>query len=297
MLFLLLTILTSVSLILIFRALETYNANTFPVIVVNYLTCSLMGLFLVEDIGNIGQVIYQPSFPFAIFLGTMFIVAFNLIGLSARVEGVTATAVAHKLSVVIPVVAAYFLYDDSFGPIKILGIILALSAVYLSTHKPKQEDKKARPRWAILLPILVFVGSGIVDATVKYVEHHFLRGVAYDDFLVFLFATAFILGFLALVVSLILKKTSFGSKELLWGVVLGVPNYGSMYFMIKTLEFSGFESSEVFPLINIGVVAAAAVLAKVIFKEKLSAVNLLGLGLAIIAIILISWYKLIPLFF
>ena len=103
-----------------------------------------------------------------------------------------------------------------------------------------------------------------------------------------LFGTAFVSGFIGLLSTRLKGQYSVGWKEVMAGIALGVPNYFSLYFLLRALEHSGMESSAVLPIINIGVVTTAALVAFVIFREKLSIINLAGIGLAIAAIAMLS---------
>jgi uncharacterized membrane protein len=97
---------------------------------------------------------------------------------------------------------------------------------------------------------------------------------------------AFIFGTLFFVFQLLNQKTKFEPTSALWGMALGIPNYFSMYFLVETLAI--FPATFIFPINNIGIVALSTLLAFVVFKEKLSVKNWLGLALALGAILLIS---------
>lgn len=69
---------------------------------------------------------------------------------------------------------------------------------------------------------------------------------------------------------------------------LGVPNYFSLYFLIKALQNKNLESATIFTLINIGVILLSTFFGILLFKEKLIKQNYLGIALAIIAVILVT---------
>ena len=78
-------------------------------------------------------------------------------------------------------------------------------------------------------------------------------------------------------------------RNVVAGVCLGLPNYGSIYFLLQTFEHSNMESSVIFPINNMGIVAFSAIAAFVLFREQLSALNWLGIVLSIAAIGVISF--------
>ena len=77
-------------------------------------------------------------------------------------------------------------------------------------------------------------------------------------------------------------------KNILAGIALGIPNYGSIYFLIKALDMHNLESSVIFPVNNVGIVALSVVCARILFNENLSLKNIVGVILAIISIALMN---------
>lgn len=289
MLNLLLCILTTTALLLVFKLLPRFNIKTYPTIVVNYWVCVACGILLEGQAPPIMEIAGRSWFGLSIFLGFLFILGFNFIGASTRVAGITVTAIANKMSLVVPIAAAFILYNDEVLPLKIAGIIIALSSIILTTIKPQQEDQEKGTFWKkMLLPALVFVSSGIVDTMVNFVQKRHLEGISKDEFLIFLFGTAAVLGTTGLAIRYFTHKETINWKVILAGIALGVPNYGSIYFLMLSLESSNLQSSTVFPLINIGVVSLSTVIAYFAFKEKLTKLNLGGIALAIIAILLLA---------
>lgn len=286
----LLCILSTTSLLVTFKVVGQKNIQTFPTIVINYLACVVTGIIVRGHFPPVGTILHEPWLHLALILGVLFITVFNLIGMSSFKAGVTITALANKMSLVIPITAAFILYGDSVSFIKIAGIILALVAMFMATYRDRaaREAGKANRFNLIILPILVFIGSGTVDTLVNYVQAVHLVGISYAGFLIFLFLTAASIGLAVLPFYLIKKKVGFGYRELIAGIVLGVPNYASLHFMLRSLEHSGLESTVVFPLINIGVITLSTLIAYFYFKEQLTKVNLAGVGLALAAIAILS---------
>ena len=96
------------------------------------------------------------------------------------------------------------------------------------------------------------------------------------------------MGTIALIFGIFLGKQKLAFKNVLGGLILGIPNYGSIYFLLKTLNNENWDSSIVFPVNNIGIVCLSVLFALLIFKEKLSKANYLGLTLAILSIVLMA---------
>lgn len=251
---------------------------------VNYFVAACAGFLHSSDAIqtiNLSQATFVSN---SLLLGIVFISLFNIMALTAQKNGASVAAIANKMALVIPVCFAVFLYNESLGPIKILGIVLALSGVYLSTAKKEKKEKNG-----IWLPIILFVGSGFIDTFLKYTEATSLNTESDSKlFTALTFLTAFSIGLITLIIKKELFKISF--KTLVGGLILGVINYGSIYFLIQCLKQSAMDSSTIFPINNVGVVLLTSFLALAIFKEQLNLKNKVGILLSVLAIILISLY-------
>ena len=137
------------------------------------------------------------------------------------------------------------------------------------------------------LSIIVFISSGVLDSVIKYTQQYYLPEDETILFLPVVFSVAFICGLIVLFFSR--KKETFHPKNILWGFILGIPNYASIYFLFKTLEIKGFESSVIFPMNNMGIVAASSIFSFLLFKEHFTKLNWIGIALSIIAITLIAF--------
>ncbi|GAB2776122.1 hypothetical protein GCM10010465_23390 [Actinomadura fibrosa] len=216
----------------------------------------------------------------------MFIAVFYLAAITTQRSGLSVVSVATKMSVAIPVLFGIFLYNESTGFIKVTGIVCALVAVYLTSIK-KREGIKIRKR-NLIFPLLVFFGSGIIDTTLKYLETTY---VAETDVAVFsstIFGIAGIIGTGILIFQGVQGKLRLQFKNLLGGIALGIPNFGSIYFLVLALRSGGVESSTIFPLNNVAIVMISTFLGILLFRERMLKKNWIGIGLAVVSIILIA---------
>ncbi len=85
-----------------------------------------------------------------------------------------------------------------------------------------------------------------------------------------------------------LANFKFELKSVAAGIILGVPNYFSIFFIIKALETNILKSAQLFPVLNISNVVLTALVGLLAFKEKLNLLNVIGVLLAIISILLIA---------
>ncbi len=291
MIYLILSILSSTGILLTFKGFNRYAINTFHAIVINYFICVLIGFAVLQDVGFVYEYIAANWLPFAVGLGILFIGGFYLISLTAQKIGATAAAIANKLSVGVPVVAAFFLYNDSLSPLKLIGICIALVALYCSSIRDDSHNIKLSKLSQLLLPLSVFLVGGIIDTTIKYVQHYYLTPHTYHNFVTWLFGSAFVVGTIGVMYQGAMYKLKLNKSTVIGGTILGIFNYGSIYFLVEALNIPGWESSAIFPINHVGIVSLAAVGAYLIFNERLSRLNKFGLFLAILAIIFIYFAK------
>ncbi len=285
MTYLLLSILFATGLFVIFKYFGIYKVDVLKAIVVNYIVAFIFGLLSTEKNIAFVEIPNQPWFIGALVLGAMFVSIFFVMAMAAQKNGVSVASVAGKMSVVIPVLFGLFLYNESVTFLKVIGIIIALIAVYLASVK---EEKSAIKKAGLLFPILLFFGSGAIDTTLKYVEVNFVPKEEVAIFSGSLFAFAAFFGLIILGIKSTIKKEPFGAKNLIAGIVLGIPNYYSIVFLIKALQVEGFESSTLFTINNVGIVIVSTLVGLLLFKEHFSVKNKIGVFLAIVGIILVT---------
>lgn len=296
MIYLLGSILLASYLTIAFKLCERFKINKLQAILFNYLTCAITGSLMIGAVPDYVGYTEEPWFMYAIMMGTLFFVTFNLIALAVQKSGLAVASVASKLSLVIPFMVSVILYNESAGWLKIAGIVLALVAVVLTLYPAKTiENSIAKTTGLsfdkIILPLIVFIGTGLVDTMVKYVQHHFITDANNDDFFISSFSAAFVVGFLFFIVQLLRGKESFQPKSLLAGIAIGIPNYFSIWCLVRVLKNFGGSSSVIIPVNNMGIVLFSALVAWLFFKEKLTLVNWLGIALSMGAILLIAFGK------
>ena len=286
MIYLLLSILASTIIFIIFKLFEKFNINILQAIVVNYCIAFTTGILAYKGTITISQLPNLDWFYYTLVLGALFIIVFNLMAITTQRSGLSVVSVATKMSVVIPVLFGLLYYNENLGAIKLFGIGIALIAVYLTSNKSNQVisvNKKS-----IVLPILVFIGSGIIDTSIKFLEDAYVANNDVPLFSAIIFLAAAIIGFIIIIIQVMSGSFKFEFKNVIAGICLGVPNYFSIYFLVKTLRSDILESSGIFAINNVSIVTLSTFAGIFLFKEKLIRKNWIGIGLAILSIILIS---------
>ena len=285
MFYLLISICISSFLFVIFKLFDVLKVNTFQAIVVNYFVAAVLGFYLSNNSVSFQEIPNQPWFIGAFLLGIMFILVFNVMALTSQKNGLSVASVSSKMSVVIAIVFGVWYYEESLGFVKLFGILLALIAVYLTSVKEKKETTVKQV--SLLFPILLFFGSGAIDTSLKFIETRFVEEGGVPLFSATIFGCAFILGMIILLYQIIRGSFRLEFKNILGGILLGVPNYFSIVYLLKALSTDGMESSTAFTLNNVGIVILSTLFGLFIFKEKLIWKNWLGIVIAIVSILLV----------
>lgn len=286
MIYLALSILSSVIIFVTFKLFGRFRIHIIHAIVVNYIVACSCGLFFYEEPVSITQLGSFGWFYYTLALGALFILVFNLMAVTTQRSGLSVVSVATKMSVVIPIIFGLLYYKESFGLLKAIGIFLALMAVYLASIKSK--DGLAIRTKDLIFPFLVFVGSGIIDTSIKYLENSYVAENDVPLFSAIIFGSAAGLGLLFLSYEALRGKFVFQIKNVIGGIALGIPNYFSIYFLVKALRSDMLDSSGIFTVNNVAIVMISTLIGIILFKEKLLPKNWLGIILAVISIILVT---------
>jgi drug/metabolite transporter (DMT)-like permease len=289
MLFLIASIVLASYLTLSFKVVERLRISIFQTIVFNYVACVVAGSVFTGYLPITTTTFSQPWFKWALLMGGSFITIFNIVGVTTQKIGVAVASVANKLSMVIPFVCSIWLYNEITTGLKWVGIVLALIAVYLTMRQAPDNKNAVSNKWLLFLPVILFITSGLLDTMIKYVEQHFLNETNNNEYLITAFASAGIIGLCLLFLVVITGKQKFDYRAIVAGFGIGVPNYFSIWCLLRVLKQYAGNSSAIIPINNMGIVLFSAVMAWIVFKEKLSIVNWAGIILSLGAIALIAY--------
>ena len=282
--FLVLSIVFSTFINLIFKWFSVFEVDKIQAILVNYLVCFIIGLVLSGDY-DILNIVVSDWFKYCILLGCLFVAIFFSMAMTTEKYGVSVNAVSAKMSVVIPVLFAYAYNSEKFSIQFILGILLSLFSIYLITKK----NQTIIQRKYVYLPIIVFLGSGLIDTSLKLLELNYSNAISINTISYSIFLGAFIVGTTFYTIKERLNFNNWLSRNMISGVILGIPNYFSIYFLLLAIKSFSLKSAFVFGINNIGIVLLSTLLSVIIFREKLSSINKFGVLVSILSIILIAY--------
>lgn len=280
MLFLILSILCSVTVGVIFKVGRKYTLNTTQIVAWNYVFALLLCYFFYSpDLTAI-----DTSAPWSIYipLGILLPTIFLFLAASIKHMGIVKTDAAQRLSLFIPVLAAWLLFNEEFNSIKLIAFLIALPALVLILSK---KTDNLNNKW--IYPAAVLVGFGAIDILFKQIA--LTTSLPFTTSLFIVFGISLILILVVVLYEIALKKAAFKSNNLLFGALVGVFNFGNILFYLKAHQAFAKNPSTVFAAMNMGVIIIGSIVGIVVFKEKVSRYNYFGLLLAIVAIVLITF--------
>ncbi len=192
--------------------------------------------------------------------------------------GLARSEAAQRLSLVIPLIAAFTLYQQSFSSLKGVGIICALLAVFALTHSNHRYTHQRQ--WFYL--IIVWLGYGLADLMFKRMA---LTGGLFISALAIVFTLALLLTLSYLKI----KTVTWHSQSILMGLPLGLLNFANIYCYIRAHQVLPKDPALVFASMNIGVIIGGLILGILLFSERLSHYHWLGILTAIPAVLLLAY--------
>jgi len=285
MIYLLLCILSTAGIMVVFKIAGNLRLDTFRIIVINYFTAAILG-FSFAGLPSV-SILNAGWMKMSVIIGILFIVMFFVIALSTQKAGIAVTSVASKMSVVIPISFSLFYFNEELSILKIIGIILAIVAVFMTTYSREREKKRGLQ--VIILPLVLFLGAGLIDSLIKYTQELYIVDRGSLMFSSVLFSISALTGVIFSFFRKPQGKTNKYMQIIIAGIILGLVNFGSLYGIIMALESNIFDSSIIFGINNMGIVVLSVSLALFFFGEKLSMLNKAGIALSILTIIFLSY--------
>ncbi|KQS28422.1 DMT family transporter [Pedobacter sp. Leaf194] len=281
MIYIVLSIICSVTVAVLLKLAKRYQINIIQAVTVNYLTALLLCfLFFKPDL----NVITAAS-PWPIYLGLAVLLPTIFLFLAASVKrlGIVKTDIAQRLSLFIPILAAYFIFKEDFNQLKFIGLAVGFPAIVL-TFLRKTDGESNSKNW--VFPIIVFFGFGVIDVLFKQIALH--KELPYTTSLFIVFCLAFLVSLVIVIIMVIRRKTKLQLVNVVCGLILGLFNFGNILFYLKAHKAFATNPSTVFAAMNLGVIVVGTIIGIVVFKERLSKLNYFGIVLAISAVILIT---------
>ncbi len=281
MIYLFLSIICSVSVGILLKIAKRYKSLTFfQMIAWNYFFAAGLCFLVYKPEFNLMRLdIPQPLFVLLMFLlPSIFIIQAN----SIKYMGIVRTDIAQRLSLIISLSAAYFIFKETFSILKFAGIFIGLFSIFLILSKERTESTSQQWQY----PVLVLLGFGIIDVLFKQVA--LFKEFNYTSSLFIIFSGALLISILIVMFQVIFQKQKLNIQNMYWGAGLGFLNFGNILFYLKAHQVLHNNPSTVFACMNFGVIILGSLTGILLFKEKMSKLNYLGLILGLLAILFIT---------
>lgn len=288
MIFVLFSVICSVTVAVLLKVAKQNSIETKQVIVWNYPVAVALCYFVLQpDL----LAFSWKNLPLSLYgaLAALLPGMFICIALSIRYSGLVKTEVAQRLSLFIPLLASFFLFNEQLHGNKALGIGVGLLAIVcsFSWQKAGISAGNISGRYGSLYPLLVFIGMGIIDILFKQVALH--GTVPYVSAMFIIFAMAMLVAFGMLLYFLGVEKQRFSIPAVGYGIVLGTFNFCNILFYMKAHRALPENPSVVFTGMNIGVISLGALVGVLFFKERLSRLNYLGIVFSMVSVLIIAY--------
>jgi len=286
LIFIALSVVCSVVVSVLLKLAPRHGVDVRQAIAGNYLVATLLTAVLLDPHPSLLELpVAHPAWRVLMALGVLLPLMFVVLAYSVRRVGVVVTDAAQRLSLLLPLLAAFTLFGEAFSWHKGIGMAIGLLAIACIVLRKRSDDTQTAAggwRW----PLIVFAGMGAIDILFKRVAQ--LTGVPFADVLLATFVLAFVLAMLAMVALYAGGRMRWRWRNIGGAVLLGVFNFGNILFYVQAHRHLAHDPALVFSAMNIGVIVLATLVGVWWLGERLGRLNRLGLALAVVAVLVLA---------
>ena len=276
---LIIAVLCSVAVSVLLKVARKRNIVIQQAIAFNYIVALSLSWFLLKpDFKGLeftDFIAQSENTPIFLALGILLPSVFIIMSKAVEFAGIVRSDAAQRLSLFLPILAAFLIFHETLSQSKVVGIVLAFVGLFCLLSKPNQQS--AVDFRGVLGLVGVWFGYGIIDILFKQIAK---SGGAFPTTLFIAFSLAACIMF----IYLLFKRTQWNVASFVGGIILGVLNFFNILFYIKAHQSFGSNPTLVFAGMNIGVICLGTITGALIFKEKISKVNWLGIAFSLCAI-------------
>lgn len=281
-LYLLASVTCSVTVAVLLKLARRYDVDVRQAITMNYAVAALLCWAVLKPDP---AALLAPHTPWAVLaaLGVLLPSVFLAMAAAVRHAGIVRSDAAQRLSLFIPLLAAFLLFGEPVSGRKLAAILLAFGALACLLRRPAAhtDSGTAASRGIWLWPLAVWAGYGVIDILFKQMAR---AGTAFAAGLLL----AFVLAGGLMLAYLLARRVRWERRHLLAGVALGAFNFGNILTYIRAHQSLPEHPALVFASMNMGVITLGTLVGALVFREPLTRVNGLGIALALAAIVLMA---------
>jgi len=277
MVFLLLAIASSACISLLMRLSAEKTSGGVGMLMMNYMMCTVLSAIYAGGRGAFfpASPSLWPTVGFGAIHGLLMLAGFVLLQVNVRKSGVVLPAIFMKLGLLIPLVISILFFREVPTVTECVGFCLAVGAIILINLK---KDESSRFGWGL---ILLLLSGGLADAMCKIYEE--LGDASLSEH--FLFYT-FIAATLLSVVLTAVKKEWPGKSEVLFGCIIGVPNFFCSRFLLRALDT--MDAVIVYPTFSVATILVVTMVGMAAFGERLSRRQWIAVDIILLALVLLN---------
>jgi len=274
MFYLLLAIVSTAMVSILMRLSEKKTTSDIGLLAVNYGMCTLLAFLFAEKM-EMGPLLHITAAMGAVN-GVFYLAGFLLLQWNVKKNGVVLSATFMKLGLLVGMAVSVCFFREVPTPVQVVGFLLAVAAILLINYR--KEERSGGMHMGLVWLLLC---GGMADAMSKIFEE--LGPAGFDGlFLFFTFLTA--LGLCAAV--MIVKGGLPGKWEVLYGLLIGIPNFFSTKFLLRCLQ--EIPAVIAYPVYSVGGILLVTTVGVLAFRERLRKLQWAGMGLILIALVLLN---------
>ncbi len=275
MYYLILSIVCSVAVSILLKISKNHKISINQAVAINYPVAAISAFILFKPNFSSNFNILLSEWKILLPLGILLPTVFIIMGECVNYAGIAKSDAAQRLSLFLPIVAAFLIFGEILSVGKLLAVILAIISLLALVYKPKN---KTNSTGAVLTLLGVWFGYGIIDILFKQLSKNTAMTATN-------LCAIFILSAIVLFTYLIARRTKWTVASIFGGAILGCLNFGNIYFYFRAHQAYSSNPTLIFAAMNLGVISLGTIIGTAVFKEKINTINIIGIILAIIAIV------------
>lgn len=275
----LLSAIASSALVSIFMRLsERHIRNNMVMFTTNYAMCLILSRYYM---GKINLFTTEKGIETAIILGLvsglLYLGSFVLLQKNMQYNGMMLSSVFMKLGILVPTLMAIFLFNERPKVTQLVGVIIAVAAIILINIEKGGISRSGKRIWLLVL----LLGSGFTDSMANIYDK-MGSALLKDHYLFYTFFAALLLAFLMALI----RKQKLTIRDVIFGVLIGVPNYFSARFLL--LALGNLPAVITYPVYSVGTIIVISLAGVILFRERMSNQKITALGLILAALVLLN---------
>ncbi|WP_185975389.1 EamA family transporter [Achromobacter sp. LC458] len=323
-LYLLASVTCSVTVAVLLKLARRYDVDVRQAIAMNYAVAALLCWAVLKPNP---AALFTPSTPWAVLaaLGVLLPSVFLAMAAAVRHAGIVRSDAAQRLSLFIPLLAAFLLFGEPVNGRKLAAVLLAFAALACLLLRPTRwasAGAAARTPGTAGTAATAATTAATATATTTATAAPATTtaattNAAASDRGIWLWPLAvwagygvidilfkqvaragtafagglllaFVLAGVLMLAYLLARRVRWQPRHLLAGAALGVANFGNILTYIRAHQSLPEHPALVFASMNMGVITLGTLVGALVFREPLTRINALGIALALGAIVVMA---------